>query len=366
MCRLSKQATRDQALLRSNQLFLRPRSRLCAESRALIRGDRLQRSDDRPQERQFCFFGSLVGLASYDMKLHPCFLLSRSISPWNGAVAAIHHLSASVCRIGSCVDASVAVSERLGSTVGLDLLLCMRLVYSCRNQIGILERHSLTVHSASTQETSNMDPRAPAGQQLSSQPLSGDWSSGPVQTQQGPDGPAQQATQALPGTSRPKTTFFFATVNRQSPIKILFTGTPASSSSQLLPSSQQQQPQQPYQQSPSPQPNPTHGQSGSGQSLNKDQQKWAGYDHTKEGPASATSQKAQAALDAVAKGPTNKTDPDKVNDHEGFGATDTGPGEANREDQGTTGLTGNADASVKGSWLTQLIGNSTAIVLCRF
>lgn len=175
-----------------------------------------------------------------------------------------------------------------------------------------------------------MDPRAPVSQQLSSQPLSGDWSSGPVQTQQGPDRPTQQAAQATLGTS-------------------------ASSSSQLLPTSQQQQPQQPRQQSPNSQPNPTHGQSGSGQPLNKDQQKWAGYDHTKEGPASATSQKAQAASDAVAKGPTNKTDPDKDGDHKGFGATDTGPGEANREDQGTTGLTGNADASIKGSWLTQLI-----------
>ncbi|DBA74196.1 TPA: hypothetical protein ACH3X1_010990 [Trebouxia sp. C0004] len=94
---------------------------------------------------------------------------------------------------------------------------------------------------------------------------------------------------------------------------------------------------------------------GSGQPLNKDQQEWAGYDHTKEGPASVTSQKAQAALDTVAKRPTNKTDPDKDDDHEGFGATDTGPGEADRENQGTTGLTGNADASIKGSWLTQLI-----------
>jgi len=186
-----------------------------------------------------------------------------------------------------------------------------------------------------------MDPRAPAGQQRSSQPLPGDWSSGPVQAQQGPDRPAQQATQAIPGTSRPKTTFLFATVNQQGPKKSLFTGTSASSGSQLLPTSQQQQPQQPYQQSPSSHPNPTHGQP-----LNKDQQKWAGYDHTKEGPASATSEKAQAALDAVAKGPTNKTDPDKDDDHEGFGATDTGPGEADRDDQGTTGLTGNADASV--------------------
>ncbi len=151
----------------------------------------------------------------------------------------------------------------------------------------------------------------------------------------------------------------------KAPKKILFIGTPASSggSSQLLPTFQQQQSQQSYQQSSNSQPNPTQGQSGSGQPLNKDQQKWAGYDHTKEGPASATSEKAQAALDAVAKGPTNKTDPDKDDDHEGFGATDTGPGKANREDQGTTGLTGNADASIKGSWLTQLIGKPTAIVL---
>ena len=130
-----------------------------------------------------------------------------------------------------------------------------------------------------------------------------------------------------------------------------------------MPTFQQQQSQQSYQQSSNSQPNPTQGQSGSGQPLNKDQQKWAGYDHTKEGPASATSEKAQAALDAVAKGPTNKTDPDKDDDHEGFGATDTGPGEADRDDQGTTGLTGNADASIKGSWLTQLIGKPTAIVL---
>ncbi|KAL0035901.1 hypothetical protein WJX77_007130 [Trebouxia sp. C0004] len=102
-------------------------------------------------------------------------------------------------------------------------------------------------------------------------------------------------------------------------------------------------------------PSRTSRSAGSGQPLNKDQQEWAGYDHTKEGPASVTSQKAQAALDTVAKRPTNKTDPDKDDDHEGFGATDTGPGEADRENQGTTGLTGNADASIKGSWLTQLI-----------
>lgn len=67
-------------------------------------------------------------------------------------------------------------------------------------KIGILKRLSLTIHSASAQETSIMDPRAPAGQQMSSQPLSGDWSSGPVQTQQRLDRPTQQATQAISGT----------------------------------------------------------------------------------------------------------------------------------------------------------------------
>lgn len=64
-----------------------------------------------------------------------------------------------------------------------------------------------------------MDPRAPAGQQMSSQPLSGDWSSGPVQTQQGPDRPPQQATQASPGTLRLKTPLVFTTANRQGPQK---------------------------------------------------------------------------------------------------------------------------------------------------
>lgn len=57
-----------------------------------------------------------------------------------------------------------------------------------------------------------MDPGAPVGQQRSSQPFPGDWSSGPVQAHQGPGRPAQQATQAIPGTSRPKPTFLFATV----------------------------------------------------------------------------------------------------------------------------------------------------------
>lgn len=61
----------------------------------------------------------------------------------------------------------------------------------------------------------------------------------------------------------------------------------------------------------------------------------------------------------MAKGPTNKTDPDKDDDHKGFGATDVGPGEADRDEEGTTGLTGNSDASIKGSWLTQLIGELT-------
>lgn len=64
-----------------------------------------------------------------------------------------------------------------------------------------------------------MDSRAPAGQQMSSQPLSGDWSSGPVQTQQGPDRPTQQATQAIAGTSRPETIFVFATADWQGPKK---------------------------------------------------------------------------------------------------------------------------------------------------
>lgn len=79
---------------------------------------------------------------------------------------------------------------------------------------------------------------------------------------------------------------------------------------------------------------------------------------SKDASAAAVSDKAQAALDAVAKGPTNKSNPDKDDDHEGFGATDTGPGAA---DRGTTGLTGNADASLKGSWLTQLIGTMSGL-----
>ena len=101
----------------------------------------------------------------------------------------------------------------------------------------------------------------------------------------------------------------------------------------------------------------TSEQSGSGQPGNPDQQKWAGYDPSKEGPAAATSERAQAALEAVAKGPTNKSNPDKDDDHKGFGATDVGPGAA---DRGTAGLTGNADASMKGSWLTQLIGENSS------
>jgi len=158
------------------------------------------------------------GLASYDMKLHVLSSVSPTTSPPNGAVAAMHHVSALVSRLGCCFDARFVISENSGSTV-----LCLeylRLINSSKNQIGILERLSLTIHSASAQETSKMDTRAPAGQQMSSQPLSGDWSSGPVQTQQGPNRPAQQATQAIPGTSRPKTTFVFATVNRQGPEEI--------------------------------------------------------------------------------------------------------------------------------------------------
>ena len=64
-----------------------------------------------------------------------------------------------------------------------------------------------------------MDPRAPVSQQLSSQPLSGDWSSGPVQTQQGPDRPPQQAAQANLGTSRSKRTSVFETALRRGPDK---------------------------------------------------------------------------------------------------------------------------------------------------
>ena len=131
--------------------------------------------------------------------------------------------------------------------------------------------------------------------------------------------------------------------------------TQALSSLRLQPADQQPQLASSSQPIASQQASYTSGQPASGQPRNRDQQKWAGYDPSKEGSAAATSAKAQAALEAVARGPTNKTNPDKDDDHDGFGATDTGPGAV---DRGTKDLTGSADAALKGSWLTQLIGKT--------
>lgn len=76
-----------------------------------------------------------------------------------------------------------------------------------------------------------------------------------------------------------------------------------------------------------------------------------------DGPAAASSDRAKRAMEAVEKGPTNSTNPDKDDDHSGFGATDVGPG-SNRDDpkatEGTSSLMG--ASGMKGSWLTQLVG----------
>ena len=118
------------------------------------------------------------------------------------------------------------------------------------------------------------------------------------------------------------------------------------------------------------QPQSAYQQSGNRQQSeateNREQQKWKNFDDEKDGGGAATAGKAQAALDAVAKGHTNKTNPDKDDDHSGYGATDTGPGSASR-DQGTAHLTDNSDAGMKGlSWLTQLIGEAPMFVqTCR-
>lgn len=86
---------------------------------------------------------------------------------------------------------------------------------------------------------------------------------------------------------------------------------------------------------------------------------------TQDGPAAASSEKAKKAMEAVEKGPTNSTNPDKDDDHSGFGATDVGPG-ANRDDpkaaEGTTSLMG--ESGMKGSWLTQLVGELVASSPC--
>ena len=80
---------------------------------------------------------------------------------------------------------------------------------------------------------------------------------------------------------------------------------------------------------------------------------------TKDGPAAASSDTAKKAMEAVEKGPTNSTNPDKDDDHSGFGATDVGSG-SNRDDpkaaEGTASLMG--ESGMKGSWLTQLVGES--------
>lgn len=83
-----------------------------------------------------------------------------------------------------------------------------------------------------------------------------------------------------------------------------------------------------------------------------------------EGPAAVSSEKAKKAMEAIEQGPTNATNPDKDDDHNGFGATDVGPG-SNRDDpkaqEGTTNLTG--DTGMKGSWLTQLLGEPCSMLV---
>ena len=111
------------------------------------------------------------------------------------------------------------------------------------------------------------------------------------------------------------------------------------------------------------QPQSAYQQSGNRQQSeateNREQQKWKSFDDEKDAGGAATADKAQAALDAVAKGHTNKSNPDKDDQHSGHGATDTGPGSASRDHGGTAHLTDNSDAHMKGlSWLTQLIGEA--------
>ena len=109
------------------------------------------------------------------------------------------------------------------------------------------------------------------------------------------------------------------------------------------------------------QPQSANEQSGSRQhseaTERRDQQKWKDFDDEKDGGGAATAGKAQVALDAVEKGHTNKTNPDKDDDHSGYGATATGSSSALRDQEGTAHLTGN-DAGTKGSWLTHLIGEA--------
>ena len=112
-----------------------------------------------------------------------------------------------------------------------------------------------------------------------------------------------------------------------------------------------QQPQSAYQQSSNRQQSEA--------TENREQQKWKNFDDEKYGGGAATAGKAQAALDAVAKGRTNKSNPVKDDHHSGYGARDTGPGSTSRDHGGTAHLSENSDAGMKGlSWLTQLIGEA--------
>ena len=146
----------------------------------------------------------------------------------------------------------------------------------------------------------------PVGQQFSSQPLLG-----------GPE-PAQ-TNDRRPGltgqTDRPS-------------------ASDASAQSNL-----RQQPQSAYQQS-------SNRQQSEATEL-REQQNRKNFDDEKYGAGAATAGKAQAALDAVAKGCTNKSNPIKDDDH---WATDTG---------GSAHLTDDSNAGMKGlSWLTHLIGEA--------
>lgn len=158
----------------------------------------------------------------------------------------------------------------------------------------------------------------PVGQQFSSQPLLG----GPEPAQ-----PNGRRPGLVGQTDRP-------------------TAGAASAQSNL-----RQQPQSAYQQSSNRQQSEA--------TENREQQKWKNFDDEKYGGGAATAGKAQAALDAVAKGRTNKSNPVKDDHHSGYGATDTGPGSTSRDHGGTAHLTDNSDAGMKGlSWLTQLIGEA--------
>ena len=167
-----------------------------------------------------------------------------------------------------------------------------------------------------------MGTNLPSGQQYSSEPLLG----GPVPA----DHTEWSSQQNRPGLAGQTDT------------------QPAGSASAQ--SGSRQQPISAYQQGSSP--------LQSEATENRDQQKWKNFDGEKDGGGAATAGKAQAALDAVEKGHTNKSNPDKDDDHSGYGATETGPGSAPRDQEGTAHLTGNSDAGMKGSWLTQLIGEA--------